>query len=91
MNPAPDPHVKIHTAPGVCYALQAFAGIIAVLSVIGFFVTLAEVSSLPEGVGGAGRIIFSGIMFLVGGLAGSAVLVALAEIVKGVRRVGEPD
>jgi len=90
MNSAPDPHAKMHTAPGVCYTLQAFAGIIAVLSVIGFFVTLAEVSSLPEGAGGAGRIIFSGIMFLVGGLAGSAVLVALAEIVRGVARLGEP-
>ncbi len=76
------------TPPVVCYVLQAFAVAVAVITIVAFFVGLADVSRLPDGMPGAGRLIFVAIAALVVGLAAAAALVGLAEMVRHLDRAG---
>lgn len=87
MNPDSNDNVKAQSPPPVCYVLQAFAVMIVIMSVIGLFVALADVSRLPEGFPGTGRLIFISIAVLVGGLAASAAMVALAAAVQYLSRI----
>jgi hypothetical protein len=81
MNLSPPDKPETQAPPLICHVLQAFAVAIAVTAVVAFFVALADISKLPDGFPGTGRIILAGIAFLVCGLSASAAMVGLSAIV----------